>query len=442
MNIRKTLTAALALTLLTTPSFAQNPLDPASNNAGNSGNPLDPAGGQGGQQPPAQNTPAGFVSFNPYTLKDPGMDNMDAFTMLVPEGWRVNGGVRWRPTEIEFAPLIMSMVGPRSEEVAFLPPQAYAYTELDVPQIAGMPPVAPPKLPALGSRDRDGNIFLPIPQSTQDYLTQIYLPTNRPNARNVQILEMTPMNDMRQLLEQQLGPMLQHARQMGAQLHQMAQMSGGQHQTDAGLFADLFKIKYVENGVTFIEVIPVGGFWQSDVNQAMHAGLDQFGNMTQEPGIRSVQQRWVVMDGKAFRSPADTFDQSLSMMVNAALSVKPTPHYFTRMMELKRKIAAIRHKANMDRLKHQQAMHELRMKTNQEIFEMHQDSYRKANKAREEQHDQFLAYIRDEEWTKDPETGTPYTHPQNTRLYKGPDGQIGYAPRGMEPPYGWTPVGP
>ncbi|MEM8873296.1 MAG: hypothetical protein AAGD32_03460 [Planctomycetota bacterium] len=453
MTFPKTTTALLATTLLATPGFAQNPLGNGGGanplDRGGSNNPLDH--GQGGGNPLDNgghgnnlgNTPApaGFVAFNPHTLKDPGMDNMDAFTMLVPDGWRVNGGVRWKPTEIEFAQLVLSMVGPRGEEVALLPSQMYEYTEIDMGQLPGMPPQQPPQLPRLGSRSREGKIFLPVPNSTSEYLLDTYFPANRPAARNVRIIEMTPMTQMRQQLEQQFRPMMNNARQTGQQLQQMAQMSGGQYFTDNGLFADLFKVQYVENGQSFIELIPVAGFWQADENRMMNTGIDQFGNLVQTPGMRTLQQNWWVAAGQGYRAPADTFAQAKPMMVNAALSVKPTPHYQAKMIALAQKIAAIRHKGHMDRMKHQQAMHELRMKTNREIFEMHQDSVRRADEARSRQNEQFIAYIRDEEISVGPD-GKRYTHPQGSKLFQGPGGQIGYGPEGGEPPSGWTPYNP
>lgn len=396
--------------------------------------------------PAAAPTVDGFQALAPQMMRDPMFDNMEAYEMLVPQGWRVNGGVQWDMQKVHYAQLVMSMIGPAGEEVQFLPAKPYTYTELEFfppPQVPGMPPMAPPpapQLPAIGSTDATGTTFAPLPQSTEAYVLEHYLPHHRPLARNVRILEVQEMPEMRQALEQLFGPIIAQGRQTAQQMQQLAAMSGGQYGEDSGIIADLFRVEYEENGVTYTELLPVTGYYQQTQMLMTQSVLDQWGNMATVPGSRHLNQSWWISDGKSFRAPSAAYGQAEPVMVTAALSVRQTPAYATARLQLDREIMEMRQRQHAATMAAIRERGRIMRQTQQEIFDMHQDSYRRQQEARDRQHENFIAYIRDEQISKGPD-GKRFVHPVGSQLFQGPGGQIGYGPQGSEPPSGWTPYG-
>ena len=85
-----------------------------------------PQSPQGAQQSAA---PGGaVVKFSRVSVHDEQMNNMEAFSVLVPEGWDEEAGVTWDPTLAELAYLQLKVSDPQSgAELQFLPPQKYVY---------------------------------------------------------------------------------------------------------------------------------------------------------------------------------------------------------------------------------------------------------------------------------------------------------------------------
>ncbi|HYE21201.1 MAG TPA: hypothetical protein VEA69_22335 [Tepidisphaeraceae bacterium] len=90
-----------------------NPLDPPSPPPA-ADNPLDPppaAPGPGQQQPPQQQ-PARPLTFTKVSVRDPMVNDIVGATLLVPEGWRVEGGFQWMPLTSMQATLLLRVSDP------------------------------------------------------------------------------------------------------------------------------------------------------------------------------------------------------------------------------------------------------------------------------------------------------------------------------------------
>jgi hypothetical protein len=71
----------------------------------------------------AQNTPQA-LRFTRLSVKDPGINNIEAISFLIPAGWKAEGGVQWFPDYSILANLLMRISDPQTgATIEFLPVQ-------------------------------------------------------------------------------------------------------------------------------------------------------------------------------------------------------------------------------------------------------------------------------------------------------------------------------
>jgi hypothetical protein len=82
---------------------------------------------------------AGDMRFTRLSVKDPGINNMEAVSFLIPAGWRAEGGVQWFPDFSIQANLLMKITDPQTgAAVEFLPMQNFTWlTHMVVPMAPG-----------------------------------------------------------------------------------------------------------------------------------------------------------------------------------------------------------------------------------------------------------------------------------------------------------------
>lgn len=70
---------------------------------------------------------AKIIRFRPFAVRDPQINNVEAFRLLVPEDWGVQGGVLWRHDRAILATAVLRVHDPKSfEAVHFLPLEQFA----------------------------------------------------------------------------------------------------------------------------------------------------------------------------------------------------------------------------------------------------------------------------------------------------------------------------
>lgn len=104
--------------------------------AAQSGAPAQGSVRPGQTQPPAQfsspaptehSASAGMIRLRPFSIRDPQLNNMEALRLLVPVGWRVEGGIVWRHDRAILATAVLRIFNPNgSEELNFLPIEQFA----------------------------------------------------------------------------------------------------------------------------------------------------------------------------------------------------------------------------------------------------------------------------------------------------------------------------
>jgi hypothetical protein len=85
-----------------------------------------------------QNTPTS-VKFRRLSVKDPGINNIEAVSFLIPAGWKAEGGVQWFPDYSILANLLMRITDPQTgAAIEFLPVQNFTWlTQTAVPMQPG-----------------------------------------------------------------------------------------------------------------------------------------------------------------------------------------------------------------------------------------------------------------------------------------------------------------
>jgi hypothetical protein len=81
----------------------------------------------------------GALRFTRLSVKDPGINNIEAISFLIPAGWKSEGGVQWFPNYSILANLLMRITDPRTgAEIEFLPIQNFTWlTQAAVPMQPG-----------------------------------------------------------------------------------------------------------------------------------------------------------------------------------------------------------------------------------------------------------------------------------------------------------------
>ncbi|MEW6490563.1 MAG: hypothetical protein AB1578_21955, partial [Thermodesulfobacteriota bacterium] len=82
---------------------------------------------------------ADSLRFSRLSVTDPGMNGIEAVSLLVPAGWKAEGGVQWFPEFSIQANLLMTVSDPATgAAVEFLPVQNFTYlTHMVVPMPRG-----------------------------------------------------------------------------------------------------------------------------------------------------------------------------------------------------------------------------------------------------------------------------------------------------------------
>lgn len=121
---------------------------------------------------------SGSLKLKRLSITDPGINNIEAFSLLIPEGWNHQGGVTWMHDYSILANLLLTISDPASgAQVEYLPMQNFTWIEN---------PVFPLEL----FSNYLGNIVHPPIRNVGDFVRTMYLPRALPhlqNARQVQV---------------------------------------------------------------------------------------------------------------------------------------------------------------------------------------------------------------------------------------------------------------
>ena len=371
MKLRALTLSLLPAMLAATAAFAQH-----------DGNPLDTQHQPGFQQPgqtPQHHQqqivqqPAGdTIVFERVALNDPGMDNMTSHHLLKPKGWVVEGGAFWRPQVYQdFVRTSIRVKAGDGRELSIYPGGNFVYTNhWAIKKQRGDVMLQEP--PGPGDITSNGFLFLPVPSSVSEYVANIVIPSNRPNAYNLQVLGSVELPELHAQIEAALVPMRRQAEQNNQQLRQM----GAAKQTQMSAVAERVRVSYEEDGQLFEEDVWVLGA--------------VIYNATQYTGQNYVEEwyDWRMIDPRGVRAPAGQLEQARPLLEAIALSVTEDPRYAAVLMH-------VRHKINMQEIETASRIAEISRQGREEAWNIYQSGVREQQASNDRMNSSFIDYVRD-----------------------------------------------
>ena len=336
------------------------------------------------QTAPPRNVPAGPATGNgsvvmkQHTLNDPGAGNIKSHTLLVPEGWNVNGGVQWNPASADFfVGMNLSITAPDGREFRKLPPVGFEYFEQQ-PQTQ--------QTPQIGQTTMGGKVWMPVPRSMDQFVVQQLIPAYRPQARNVQVVGVGKLDALEQAMRQLLEPTLQQARQLDAQSKQTAAMNGDEASYRMDLAVPTVRVRYTENGRDYEE------------DFAMFYLASESYNTFRMVGSWMRASNWSVTEVTSFRAPAGQLDAARPVLQTVANSIRPTQRWYSIVAQMRKEISEMRLKLHRQQMAFNQKMFQERQKAitsyGDEILEMQRDSWKKQNDSSDRMNRAFSNAIR------------------------------------------------
>ena len=133
--------------------------------------PANPGAGAG----PGVAVGPGVVKLSKVMIKDPMVNNIDAVSMMIPAGWKLEGGIRWFPDWLVLASLVVRISDPNAPvAIETYPRQNYTYSPDWVQQIRE-------------GQNYMGNEFRAPPRDLATFITQVAVPIVMPHLRNARV---------------------------------------------------------------------------------------------------------------------------------------------------------------------------------------------------------------------------------------------------------------
>ncbi|MEM1208076.1 MAG: tetratricopeptide repeat protein [Planctomycetota bacterium] len=393
--------------------------------------PANPDGGAGADRPqsraPTPNPPAvatgnppaaaaGQMLFQQTTLSDAKWRNNPSHTLLVPDGWRVEGGAFWFPPQLyaTMPSVDLKVTGPKGQQLHLMP-SGVAVDKRHPPGL-NMPQ------PQQGQVD-DGYQVVFMPRSPEEwtrFVTELVLPAHRPGATNIRVTKQEIEPVLTTFMKRQLQPLLQ---QLNA-LNQQNRASGLNMQSSADTSFLTFDVTYDQDGQSWREMIGLGAGFVYNVSDV------GFGP--------SESTTWWIDPAMSFRAPQGvSLEEQLPMMMVVANSVQMTPQWFQMRAELQAKAMKTNRNISQDRINTSRKISQINAQTSQEI----NDIYNQMNQNRQASSDrgqrEFIEYVREvETWNTGDGNAVQLPGGFNNAFSNGQGGFL--VTNGSSAPAGWT----
>ncbi|MCC5806312.1 MAG: hypothetical protein JJU00_08280 [Opitutales bacterium] len=340
-------------------------------------------------------------------VRDPGMEDMVSHTVLVPEGWVLQGGVVWTPGRKPFVNNNVGVVGPDGREVWFLPSGNYTYARIP-PGLAQYMAMQGQVMPPPGTLQADGSVWSPPPRDAGEYVLRDLLPKGRPHARGARVVDVEHLEDIEMAMRELLAPVIQ-------QLEQSIML--GRREGMDGRFSlrlEAITVEYEEDGTRFREGIPVflmmSEFVSPDISGA-------FGGPT-------VNYNWSAAPLLAARAPVSKYEESEALFIAVVNSMRPTMDWQARIDELERRISQMEHEQRMNSIREFGRVQSEIARTNMEISEMQQSSFEQRMASQDRMSRSFSNAVRDVDDFRRPDGGSVSLPSHYNHVYS--DSQGGY----------------
>jgi hypothetical protein len=224
------------------------------------------------------------VKLRTVEFKDADMGGVVSHTMLVPEGWKAEGEIRWYGGPVPIPEPKIKVMADDGSTVAFIPTLKFEYAE--------------------SNGFRQGT---PAPDDFGKWVVEVVAKPGK--LKKVKLIDDT--RDEKAEAEM--------ARKMGGNV-----MKGSRFEYHTVSFS------YEEDGTKFTEEV-----------RAMYGRLPELNSN----GFYG--QNWLVCFEYAVRAPSKTFEEQKPVLYASAKSIRPTAKWFTQMIEVRGKMIRMNHEEAM-----------------------------------------------------------------------------------------------
>ena len=119
-----------------------------------------------------------MIRLNKLSVRDPAVGNIEGATLLVPEGWRLEGGFQWMPLFSQQVTFLARVLDPASGgQVTWAPAQQFNWPMQDL------------GLPLQPGSNWNGSVLLPPPRDPVEFCMNILVPHTHPQLRGARVVK-------------------------------------------------------------------------------------------------------------------------------------------------------------------------------------------------------------------------------------------------------------
>jgi hypothetical protein len=289
----------------------------------------------------------GVMKFTRVSVRDPGMNNVEAVSFLVPAGWTTEGGVKWFPDYSILANLLMKITDPQTRaQIEFLPLQNFTWLSQMV-------------IPMQPGTNYLGNILLQPITDIPAFIRAFYTP---------------------QALKQ-----LQNAKQISVE--DLPRIASEAAKQQAGGSARSARVRY--------EYMVNGQSWEEDVFVTLTFYPWQLGTI------------WSTSSAYAFRAPKGQLDRLRPAMTTTITTLRLSQDWFGGYMYTQKLFTD---RVNQG-IANARALSDTISRNSEEIRRMYAESYRQTSESQDRISQSFSEYIRGVETYRNPFEGRPVQLP-------------------------------
>jgi hypothetical protein len=299
----------------------------------------------------AQGTPQA-LKFTRLSVKDPGINNIEAVSFLIPSGWKAEGGVQWFPDYSILANLLMRISDPQTgAAIEFLPVQNFTWlTQMVVPMQPGT--------------NYLGNILWQPIADVSQFIQMFYMPQALQHLQGARVVA---RDDLPKLAAE------------------VARSFGGQSTVRSA------RVRY--------DYQAAGRPWEESVYCTLVYTNWQMGTL------------WSVHSAYSFRAPKGQLDRLTPLMNTTVSSARLSPEWYGGYMYVQK---LFQNRMNQS-IKNAAAISATITRNSEEIRRMYSESYRQRSESQDRISQSFSEYIRGVDTYKNPYEGRPVQLPSGYR---------------------------
>lgn len=290
--------------------------------------------------------PKGSLEMRRHTFHDQGFGGMASHVMLLPKGWKVEGGALWTPSETIVSHFFAVVDSGDGRRITFDRARSFSYSQN---------PYYVEAMRRQGQRAMAS--FIAPPQRIGEAAMTVLMRAHRPQATNARVVESLRDRASEEVLRR-LSP---------------------SYGLDRKMTVEAAVVSYEEGGRRYEEL-----FWYPQTVMRM-------------PGVMGSAPTfmWSLLGAISYRAPAGQLQANFNQLAMIAKSRKETPRWSLCRTKMLQEISRIRHKGHMDRMAFMRASSRRIAKTYSDLSDSQMASWRRQQAMKDEGHKKSVNGIAD-----------------------------------------------